>query len=160
MTSNSTPRVSIIIITYNQETYIEQCVQSAIAQTYESKEIIIIDDGSTDNTRYILDPYRSHIRYHYQENAGIPSARNTGLEIARGEFINYLDSDDYFVYPQKIAEQVKLLDESPHYGMIYGAYQHVDIDGHVINIIKPWTILEPLKIEHLVDYWFQPDARF
>jgi glycosyltransferase involved in cell wall biosynthesis len=154
MTALTTPRVSIIIITYNSETYIEQCLESALAQTYSSKEIIVIDDGSTDNTRQILEPFMEQIHYHYQENAGIPTARNKGLGLAQGEFINYLDSDDYFIYPEKIAEQVNILDANLHYGVVYGAYQHVDLKGNVINIIEPWTVLEPQTIEHLVDHWF------
>lgn len=77
-----TPRVSVIIATYNNAHYILEAIASVFNQTYTSYEIIVIDDGSTDNTREVLEPYLDKIRYVYQENKGVSHARNLGLEMA------------------------------------------------------------------------------
>jgi glycosyltransferase involved in cell wall biosynthesis len=87
--------VSIIIPTYNYGRFLRKALESCFAQTYQPLEIILIDDGSTDNTREILEGYKNRVVYVYQENSGVSVARNRGLEIAAGEFITFLDADDY-----------------------------------------------------------------
>lgn len=90
--------VSVIVPVYNVEPYLEQCVESILAQTYENLEIILVDDGSTDKSGEICDRYAekdSRIRVIHQENAGVSVARNTGLDICRGDYIGFVDSDDY-----------------------------------------------------------------
>lgn len=94
---NSNPsKVSIIMPTYNCGKYIEAAIQSALSQTYKNIEIIVIDDGSTDNTQEILDKYikNEQIYYIYQKNQGVSKARNTGIFAARGTYIATLDADD------------------------------------------------------------------
>ena len=91
------PKVSIIIPAFNSEDFLERCVKSAINQTYDNIEIIIVDDGSTDETAKIsksLKESNDRIKYIFQENRGLPSARNTGMELATGNYYYFLDSDD------------------------------------------------------------------
>jgi len=90
------PKVSVIIPTYNCAKYINNAIESVLRQTYKDYEIIVIDDGSTDNTKDVLAPYieKGLVRYIGQENRGLPGARNRGIKEARGEYIALLDADD------------------------------------------------------------------
>jgi len=90
------PQVSIIIPTYNNAAYIQDSLNSVLKQRYQEYEIIIIDDGSTDNTKELLEPYlrNKRIYYFYQENKGLPGARNAAIRLAKGEYILCLDADD------------------------------------------------------------------
>ena len=91
------PKVSIIIPVYNVEKYLEQCVKSALSQTYKNLEIILVDDGSTDNSSKICTDFASKhkkIVYYYKENGGVSSARNLGIEKASGKYVFFLDADD------------------------------------------------------------------
>ena len=100
------PKVSIIIPVYNVENYLEECLDSVINQTFSDLEIICIDDGSTDNTLNILKSYEnidSRIKVISQENKGVGSARNAGIEVATGKYIYFIDSDDY-IYLDAIEE--------------------------------------------------------
>lgn len=90
--------ISIIIPVYNVEQYIERCIDSVLLQTYKNLEIILIDDGSTDKSSKICDEYAkkdSRIKVIHKENGGVSSARNAGLDVATGEYIGFVDSDDY-----------------------------------------------------------------
>jgi len=86
--------VSVIIPTYNREKYVGNAIDSVLGQTFKNHEIIIVDDGSTDNTKENLGRYRDKITYIYQDNAGVSAARNTGIKRAQGEWLAFLDSDD------------------------------------------------------------------
>ncbi len=103
--------VSVIIPTYNCRAYILDCVNSVLKQTFQDYEIIIIDDGSIDNTKELLDPYLKNkkIDYFYQKNKGLPGARNTGIRKAQGNYILCLDADDELVPDaiQKLIESAK-----------------------------------------------------
>ena len=91
------PLISIIVPVYNTEKYLDQCIQSVLAQTYTNWEILLIDDGSTDSSGAICDRYAEQgprIRVFHKENSGVSSARNLGLDNARGEWITFVDSDD------------------------------------------------------------------
>jgi glycosyltransferase involved in cell wall biosynthesis len=89
------PLVSIIIPAYNYGRYLPGAIESCFEQTYRALEIIVIDDGSTDNTKEILEGYGDRILSIHQKNSGVSAARNKGLETAAGEFITFLDADDY-----------------------------------------------------------------
>ncbi|MCX5805835.1 MAG: glycosyltransferase family 2 protein [Proteobacteria bacterium] len=89
------PLVSIIIPTYNYADFLPKAIQSCLDQSYKNVEVLVIDDGSTDNTKNIAESYGSRIVYIRQENSGVSSARNKGLEQAAGDFIAFLDADDY-----------------------------------------------------------------
>ncbi|MDB5145715.1 MAG: hypothetical protein JWQ66_4428 [Mucilaginibacter sp.] len=98
--------VSIIIPVYNAEKYLKETVQSALAQTWINKEIIVVDDGSTDNSLKIANSFRdTHVRVFCQPNKGAAAARNFGLSVARGQFIQFLDADD-LLSKYKIEQQV------------------------------------------------------
>ena len=88
-------KVSIIVPVYNTENYIERCLNSLVNQTLEDIEIIVVNDGSTDNTGKILQKYRDKIKIIEQKNSGIATTRNKGLEIATGKYIAFVDSDDW-----------------------------------------------------------------
>lgn len=93
-----TPTVSVIVPVYNTETYIAECIESVIAQTFTDWELILVNDGSTDRSGAICDEYATRdprIRIIHQPNAGVSAARNTGLDSAKGEWITFLDADDY-----------------------------------------------------------------
>lgn len=114
------PRVSVIIPTYNRAGYLRESVRSALNQTYGNTEVIVVDDGSTDSTREVLEPHieSGRIRYLYQKNSGKPSvARNLGLRHASGEYICFLDSDDIRM-EESIAREVDILDRYEEVGMI------------------------------------------
>ncbi|NLF42696.1 MAG: glycosyltransferase family 2 protein [Bacteroidales bacterium] len=98
-------KISVIIPTYNRALYLTKAVDSVLEQTYRNYEIIVVDDGSTDNTKEVLLPYRDKIRYIYQDNKGVSTARNTGILKANGELIAFLDSDDEW-FPDKLKIQV------------------------------------------------------
>jgi len=119
------PLVSVIIPTYNAASYIREAVDSALAQTYQNFEVIVVDDGSTDNTAEVLAPYikEKKIIYIHQENKGLPAARNTAIKASHGEFVALLDSDDIFL-PNKLERQVSYLMQHPECGVCYCEFTH------------------------------------
>ena len=125
---NSNSLVSIIITTYNHARYIAYAINSALAQTYNNVEIIVIDDGSTDNTRDIVSEYKN-IHYYYQKNQGLPAARNCGIKKAKGEFISFLDADD-FLFPNGIETNISYLLCDKSIAFVSGAYINVDEFGN------------------------------
>ena len=124
--------VTTIIPVYNRAGMVRQAVDSVLAQTYRPIEIILVDDGSTDETPAVLDAMaREHpdeIRVLHKVNEGPGLAREAGRQIARGEFIQYLDSDDWLL-PNKFADQVRALREHPECGIAYGTSMLVDARG-------------------------------
>lgn len=96
----STPLISVIIPVYNVEKYLRRCLDSVIAQTYQKLEIICVDDGSIDDSGKICDQYAvrdARIKVIHQENQGLSAARNRGIDAADGEYIAFVDSDDYIL---------------------------------------------------------------
>jgi glycosyltransferase involved in cell wall biosynthesis len=99
MTDNK-PLISVVVPVYNVEKYLNECVDSILAQTYENLEIILVDDGSPDRCPQICDQYaaaHANVRVVHKQNGGLSSARNAGLEVATGEWITFIDSDDWIV---------------------------------------------------------------
>lgn len=99
-------KISVIIPTYNREKYITCAIDSVLGQSYKNYEIIVVDDGSVDNTKNALDQYSDKIRYIYQNNKGVSAARNTGIRVANGEWVAFLDSDDEW-FPKKLEKQIE-----------------------------------------------------
>src|SRR3990167_7556109 len=101
--------VSIIIPAYNAGKYIKGVLENLFLQTYRNIEIIVVDDGSTDNTEQIVKAYQNRgVRYIYQQNKGVAGARNAGIKEAKGELIAFLDADDFYL-PEKIEKEVGFL---------------------------------------------------
>jgi len=124
------PLVSIIIPAYNVASYVRDAIDSALAQTYKNIEIVVVNDGSTDATAEVLEPYRESgkIIYIFQKNRGLSGARNTGIRVAKGEFVALLDSDDIFL-PEKIEKQVGYLLAHPDYDVCYCDVWHFRDDA-------------------------------
>jgi glycosyltransferase involved in cell wall biosynthesis len=144
--ANSTPQVSVIIPAYNGDRYITQAVESVISQTYKNWEIIVVDDGSTDDTRQALQPYFDRIRYFYQENQGVAAARNRGIQESRGELIAFLDQDDFFL-SDKLAGQVALFDAQPSLGIVNSGWRIVKEQGETVSDINCWEYFPTLNLK-------------
>ena len=113
------PRVSVIIPTYNREKYIAETINSVLDQTFSDYEIIVVDDGSADNTeRLIREQFADEVIYLSKPNGGPASARNMGMRVAKGEYIAFLDSDDLWL-PEKLAIQTRFMDAHPEIGLTY-----------------------------------------
>ena len=133
------PKVSVIIPTYNCAAYIVHTIKSVLEQTYQDLEIIVIDDGSTDNTRAVLEPYKNRIIYRDQENQGESAARNKGIGIAEGEYIAFLDADDWWM-PTKLERQVAEMDASPEAILAYCLSSIVDDNEQPIQFRGSFNI--------------------
>ncbi len=126
------PAVSVIIPTFNRAELLPRAIESVIAQTHDDWEIVVVDDGSTDDTRAVVGDYARRIgdrfRSVLQENRGASAARNRGIEASRGSFIAFLDSDDEFI-PTKLERQLRFFEARPELGFIYSDYSFIDLDG-------------------------------
>jgi hypothetical protein len=129
------PDVSVIIPTYNTARYLSEALESVMDQTYKDIEVIVIDDGSTDDTREIVQLYRMRdrrIRYCLQDNSGPSAARNRGMREANGTYIAFLDADDLWM-PRKIEKQIAILARNAHIGFVYCDNHFVDRDRREIT---------------------------
>ena len=109
-TKGSAPNFSVIIPTYNREDFINSAIDSVWGQTFSDFDLIVIDDGSTDRTRESVEEYQdSRLRYFYQNNKGVSSARNRGIKESKGKYLAFLDSDDTWVDTklERTAEYIK-----------------------------------------------------
>jgi glycosyltransferase involved in cell wall biosynthesis len=109
--------VSVVIPAYNASAFIAETVESALGQTHTRLEIIVVDDGSTDDTEESIQPYLARVRYIRQRNAGEGAARNTGLRAATGDYIAFLDADDLWL-PEKLEVQLEMAARHPTSGLI------------------------------------------
>jgi len=143
---NIMPRISVIIPCYNYSPLVGRAIESVLNQTYHDFEVIVIDDGSTDNSAEVILKF-SQIRYFYQKNKGPNAARNTGIQAATGEFIALLDADDEWL-PDKLERQIVIMETRPEVGLVFsnvflveglsgaiiGTYpRHFFHEGHVIK---------------------------
>lgn len=110
------PLVSVVIPTYNRASFVSEAIESVLDQTFSDYDIIVVDDGSTDNTHEILEQYRDKIQYIYQENEGVSTARNTGIKNSTGLWLAFLDSDDKWM-PEYLATQMEGIRRSPEISM-------------------------------------------
>jgi len=135
-------KVSVVIPTYNRASFLKEAVDSVLAQTYVIDELIIIDDGSTDNTEETIKDYTDkRIKYFKHEknkgNIGGSIARNTGIKLATGEFIAFLDDDDLW-QPQKIEKQLALFDKAPaRVAAVYTGYYVINDQKNIVGLINP-----------------------
>lgn len=122
------PRVSVIIPTHNCGAYIGDAIESVVAQTYAEYEIIVVDDGSTDDTKTALAPYVGRIHYLCQNNRGVSAARNAGIARARGEVVAFLDADDMWL-PLKLELQLEALQGHPDVALCFTDFLEFDKSG-------------------------------
>lgn len=151
------PAVSVIIPTFNRAGYICDAVSSILNQTYRDLELIVVDDGSTDNTEEVLRPFVDKITFISQPRKGPSAARNHGLREARGKYIAFLDSDDISL-PRRIETQVEVLERYPEVALVYSNFIFVDDFGHLrtrgngTGICVKGNIFEPLLLTKIVIY--------
>jgi glycosyltransferase involved in cell wall biosynthesis len=124
--------VSVVIDTYNYGRYVEEAVDSVLGQDYpvEQREVIVVDDGSTDDTPKRVRKYGDAVKYLRKENGGQASAFNYGLERARGEIVAFLDSDDYWL-PGKLKRVMEGFEQNPEVGMVYHNFYELDAEGRL-----------------------------
>ena len=143
-------RVSVIIPAYNGDRYIAEAIDSVLEQTCpDESEIIVVDDGSIDNTFRVVEQYGDRLTYLSQENQGVAASRNLGLAAARGEYIAFLDQDDIFL-PHKLSDQVALLDRDPNLGIVNSGWQIVDERGIDKAAVQPWQQIPNLNYASLI----------
>ena len=137
--------VDIIIPAYNAAKYLPQAIESVLAQTFEDWRILLIDDGSTDNTAEVISPFLEQaskkIKYIKQSNRGLPAARNTAIKNSSAEFLALLDADDVWL-PNRLSESLKSFQHRPPAGLSYGLISRIDQNGKVMDTWKGnerWT---------------------
>lgn len=133
MTKNQ-PLVTVIIPCYNTETFVAETIESCLNSSYTPLEILVVDDGSTDNSVQIIKDIASKnstVSYIYQENKGLSGARNTGIANAKGDFIMFLDADD-LIYAKKIELQVSFLQDNPQYDLVACGFARTDERGEIL----------------------------
>jgi glycosyltransferase involved in cell wall biosynthesis len=129
------PLVTVLIPTFNRAHLLARAIRSVLSQSYRALEVLIVDDGSTDDSRAVVaDLARAdgRVRYLHQENRGVSGARNTGLRAASGDFLAFLDSDDLWK-PWKLDAQMACMRRLPHVGMVWTDMEAVDRAGRVVN---------------------------
>lgn len=147
------PLISVIIPNYNYGRYLAQAIDSALAQTYAKVEVIVVDDGSTDESHEVLGRYGEKIRWLSQENQGVSAARNRGVEESRGEILAFLDSDDLWL-PAKLERQARLLLSDTELGLVHCGYVEFDDDGNLLKEhldgMEGWVAAEMLRLQRPV----------
>ena len=145
--------ISVIIPNYNYGRYLRQAIDSALGQTLPPHEVIVVDDGSTDNTDEILADYQDRIKVARQQNQGVATARNKGAGIATGDLLGFLDSDDVWL-PTKLELQVKRFLAEPDLGLVHCGVLNIDSDGvpleKRVDGMEGWVALEMLRFRKSV----------
>lgn len=137
----ASPLISVIIPAYNCAAYLPAAIQSAFDQTYSPIEVVVVNDGSPDNTDEVVQPYLEKIVYVKQENKGLSGARNTGFRASHGQYVCFLDADDTLL-PDKFEKQMAVFEREPDLGVVISGYLDIDADGA--------TIIRPVE-----KYWYR-----
>ena len=114
--------ISVIIPVYNCDRYLAQAIESVLAQTYQPMEIIVVDDGSTDNSGAVAKNFGSSVRYYFHDNSGLGATRNRGIELAQGNFLAFIDADDLWV-ENKLSHQIAAFETNPQLDIVFGLAQ-------------------------------------
>ena len=132
------PLISVIVPVYNTEKYLDQCIQSVLVQTYTNWELLLIDDGSTDSSGAICDKYAAEdnrIKVVHKPNTGVSDSKNIALDMAKGEYIMFLDSDDYWCINDCIA-QLYAKSQELRADIVRGEYKAVDEGGDLFLRVR------------------------
>jgi glycosyltransferase involved in cell wall biosynthesis len=145
------PLVSVIIPAYNAGRYIAETLDSVLSQSYADLEVIVVDDGSTDNTRAIVEGYGPRVVYVHQENSGAPARpRNVGIARAKGRYISFFDSDDVMM-PGKLALSVAFAERHPELGLVFTNFvqftEEGDLPGLHLDRYTNFRSLPKTKLE-------------
>lgn len=171
------PLVSVIIPTYNRDTYLEEAIYSVAHQAYSNIEIIIVDDGSTVNYAESICSNYANCNYYYKPNGGLSSARNFGISVAKGKYIAFLDDDDYWKL-DKLERQVEILNNNLSVDCVHSSAAVVDENGNLTgeyigaaqnkihkrsgyvfwNALGVWVVKSPTPL--IRKKVFQPDLQF
>ncbi|MDJ0732735.1 MAG: glycosyltransferase family 2 protein [Nostocaceae cyanobacterium] len=156
-----TPFVSIIVNCFNQGHYLKRSVKSVLSQKFSDIECLIVDDGSTDNTRQVAESLMvedSRVKYFYKDNGGLPAARNFGVQQAKGEWIEFLDADDW-IHEDKIRFQLSYLpgDNESENIVFYADYERVIIDADEQIADRQKNVIGSLGKEQLIQRLLIPD---
>ncbi len=127
------PLVSVIIPNHNYANFLEGAIESVLFQTYSNIEIIVVDDGSSDNSREVLKKYANQVKLIFQTNQGVSIARNTGVAESKGDLIAFLDADDIWL-PTKIEKQVDLFTRDSSLGLVHVGVEEIASNGQRLNI--------------------------
>jgi glycosyltransferase involved in cell wall biosynthesis len=147
--------VSVVMTNYNYGRFIGAAIESVLSQTYNNFELVIVDDGSTDDSDKVINQYTSdrRINYHKQKNAGQALATNKGIELSKGEYIAFLDADDRWV-PEKLAMQIPLFRNNPQTGVVYSSVIAINeedniIGGRILRKVPPDKFIEAMLFENV-----------
>lgn len=125
-------KISIIITTHNRPNWLKNAVISAINQDFPDKEVVVVDDGSTVDNQKIIEEFQPFIKFIYQTNQGLGNARNTGLVASRGEFIQFLDDDDW-LEPNSCSEKINIIYQNPDLSAVYSDLYKTNQEGEIIS---------------------------
>lgn len=127
------PKITVVIPAYNAAWCVARAIDSVLGQSWPDYELVVVDDGSTDDTARVLDSYGAAIRVVRQPNAGLSAARNAGIAAAKGEWVAFLDADDWWL-PEKLAAQMALIGREPDVGFCSTAARIVSPDGEQLEV--------------------------
>ena len=153
MSATAGPRVSVIVPVHNGSNYLHEAIDSVLAQTYPNVELMVVDDGSTDDTWAIIQSYGSRLRGLQQANEGVANALNHGIRTATGEYIAWLSHDDAFL-PQKLAAQIDTLSQTPEARVCYSDYWVVDEHSQRQGVLRMPAYPRERLARHLLQAMF------
>ncbi len=141
------PLVTVYITNYNYGKYLQQAIESVLNQTFQDFEVIIIDDGSTDNSKQIIESYSDHekVKIIFQKNKGLNITNNIALRVANGKYIMRLDADDY-LDSNALLVMSNMLENNPELGLVYPDYYLVDAEGNIMNVRKRMAMTKEVSL--------------
>lgn len=145
MTEN--PKVSVVITAHNYGRYLKQCIESVLNQIYKNYEIIVVNDGSTDNTAEILEKYKDRVKVIDLPGLGLASSLNRGIKASSGEYVIRLDADDFFDENILLTEAT-YLDTHPEVDLVFPDYYRVKENGEIIEHVRLLKVEEELRLLH------------